>query len=289
MPPSASPRQRPRPPPQLRPGPLPPRPPSPRSRGRGRRRSRGGRSLWRGSTRRPPRRTSPRGRSVASAGRDARHAPAGDAPGPASAATDRVVLAVVATPSSPPPRQQTSRASATCRTGRAGPPIPPGRRGPCRTAARGSACCRTGSGFCSGRRAGTWLWRVPDGCPWRCPASHRRALGRRVGRGSVRGGHHARPACRHLAGPPVCPSTRPKPLYSKREPQLRVVCRAPHVWALARGRQFDEGDPRERHGQHHDPGREQLGPARSSTVRGRTRRTRGRCPERSDMRPASSC
>ncbi len=53
----------------------------------------------------------------------------------------------------------------------------------------------------------------------------------------------------------------PEAVVFERQPELGVVGRAAHVGALGGGCGFHEGDPRERHGDHHQAGRQQLGEA----------------------------
>ena len=69
-----------------------------------------------------------------------------------------------------------------------------------------------------------------------------------------------RPADRNLSRGRRPGLRRVRSRCSRRSARARCCCRAADVRALGGGRQFDDGDPRERHGEHHEPRRAAAAP-----------------------------
>ena len=72
------------------------------------------------------------------------------------------------------------------------------------------------------------------------------------------GGAAEHVAARRRPGPPACPSTRPRPLYSKISDRTRLSLVPGHPRPVGRRGQFDERRPRPAHEHHRGPAGEQL-------------------------------
>ena len=162
-------------------------------------------------------------------------------------------------------------------------PPAPGRRAPCRTAAPGSGGCRTGSGCGSGRWAGTSSSGPPSGAPRprrcaRSPAGGARRCTRAPGFVNT------------CPGPPIWPSTRPKPLYSNVSPSSVLFVELPTYGRFEAGVSSTKAIHENDTTTITTPATSSLPAAREQRCRARTRRKAQRDPGHDEVRRrASSC